>query len=115
MATKDVLDHHLAAFGAGDVEEAMKDYTDDSVLLTADGAIRGRDALREAFTGFFAGLFAPGTYEFTMDAVHVEGDVAYIVWHASCAPGEIRQGTDTFLIRDGVILVQTYTAAVEPR
>lgn len=115
MATKDVLDHHLAAFGAGDVDEIMKDYADDSVLLTVDGAIRGRDALREAFAGFFSGLFAPGTYEFTMDAVHVEGDVAYIVWHAACAPGDIRQDSDTFLVRDGVIAVQTYTAAVDPR
>ena len=114
MVTKDVLDHHLAAFGAGDVDEILKDYTDDSVLLTADGAIRGRDELRAAFTSFFSGLFAPGSYEFAMDAVHVEGDVAYIVWHASCEPGDIAQGTDTFLIRDGTIAVQTYTAKVVP-
>ena len=96
------------------MDEILKDYTDDSVLLTADGAIRGRDELRAAFTGFFSGLFAPGSYEFTMDAVHVEGDVAYVVWHAACEPGDIAQGTDTFLIRDGTIAVQTYTAKVVP-
>ena len=115
MATKDVLDRHLAAFGAGDVDEMLKDYTDDSVLLTAGGPIRGRDELRDAFAGFFSGLFAPGTYEFTMDAVHVDGDVAYIVWHAACASADIALGTDTFLVRDGMIAVQTFTAKIDPR
>jgi uncharacterized protein (TIGR02246 family) len=115
MATKDVLDHHLAAFGAGDADEMLRDYTDDSVLITADGTIRGREALREAFAGFFSGLFAPGTYEFTMDAVHVAGDVAYIVWHASCASADVALGTDTFLVRDGKIAVQTFAAKIDPR
>jgi hypothetical protein len=50
-----------------------------------------------------------------MDAVHVEADVAFIVWHAACAPGDIALGTDTFLIRDGAIAVQTYAAKVTPR
>lgn len=115
MATKDVLDHHLAAFGAGDTDEILKDYTDDSVLITANGAIRGRDELRAAFADFFSGLFAPGTYAFTMDAVHVEDDIAYIAWHASCASAEVPLGTDTLLVRDGTIAVQTFTAKIDPR
>ena len=115
MATKDVLDHHLAAFGAGDVDEILKDYTDDSVLMTPGGTIRGREALREAFVGIFAGLFAPGTYDFTMDAVHVEGEVAYTVWHAACASADVTLGTDTFVVRDGKIAVQTYTPKIDPR
>ena len=88
MATKDVLHHHLAAFGAGDVDEMLKDYTDDSVLITADGTITGLGPLREAFTAFFAGLFAPGTYEFTLEAERVEGEVAFITWHATCASSD---------------------------
>ena len=78
MATRDVLHHHLAAFGAGDVDEMLKDYTDDSLLITANGTIRGLGPLREAFTGLLGGLFAPGTYEFTMEAEHIEGEVAFI-------------------------------------
>jgi uncharacterized protein (TIGR02246 family) len=115
MATQDVLDHHIAAFGAGDADEMLKDYTDDSVLMTANGMIRGREGLREAFADLLSGLFAPGTYEFTMDAVHVEGDVAYIVWHATCASADVPLGTDTLLVRDGKIAVQTFTAKIDPR
>lgn len=115
MATKDVLDHHLAAFGAGDVDEILKDYTEDSLLITAGGPIRGLGPLREAFAGFFGGLFAPGTYEFTLDAEHVEGEIANIVWHARCAAADVPLGTDTFLVRDGKIAVQTFAAKIDPR
>jgi len=115
MATTDVLHHHLAAFGAGDVDEILKDYTDDSLLMTADGTIKGLGPLREAFTGFFGGLFAPGTYDFVMDASHVEGEVAYIVWHANCASAEVALGTDTFVVRDGKIAVQTFAAKINPK
>ena len=115
MATEDVLHHHLAAFGAGDVDEMLKDYTDDSLLITANGTIRGLGPLREAFTGLLGGLFAPGTYEFTMDAEHVEGEVAFITWHATCASFEIPLGVNTFLVRDGKIAVQTYAARMDPR
>jgi ketosteroid isomerase-like protein len=115
MATKDVLDHHLAAFGAGDVDEILRDYTDDSLLITANGTIAGLGPLRQAFTGFFGGLFAPGTYEFTLDAEHVQGDVAFISWHARCASSDVALGTDTFVVRDDRIVVQTFAAKIDPR
>jgi ketosteroid isomerase-like protein len=115
MATQAVLDHHLAAFGAGDTDEILKDYSDESVLITADGPIRGLDALRAAFEGFFSGLFAPGTYDFVMDAFHVEGEVAHIVWHADCASADVVLGTDTFVVRDGKIAVQTFAARIDPK
>jgi ketosteroid isomerase-like protein len=115
VATRDVLHHHLAAFGAGDVDEALKDYTEDSILMTANGTIAGLGPLREAFTGFFGGLFAPGTYEFTLDAEHIEGEVAFISWHATCASADIPFGADTFLVRDGKIAVQTLAAKIDPR
>lgn len=110
-----VLHHHLAAFGAGDVDEILADYTDESVLITPRGVTRGLDALRAAFTAMFSGLFAPGTYEFDLDAEHVDGDVAHITWHATCATMEIPLGTDTFVIRDGRILTQTFAAHMIPR
>jgi len=115
MPTQAVLDHHLAAFAAGDVDGILDDYTDASVLITPDGTTRGRDALRTAFNGFFSGLFAPGTYDFVMDASHVEGEVAYIVWHANCASAEVALGTDTFVVRDGKIAVQTFAAKINPK
>jgi len=34
MSTAEVLDHHLAAFGAADVDEIMIDYADEAVFYT---------------------------------------------------------------------------------
>ncbi len=115
MTTKEVLDHHLEAFMAGDVEEVLKDFTDESVLLTVKGPLRGVDALRPALTDFLTGLFAPGTYTLEIDRVEIAGDVAYMVWHADCAAARIPLGTDTFVVRDGKIAVQTFSAKIEPK
>ena len=115
MSTEAVLNHHLESFGAGDVDELLKDYTEDSVFMSPDGRLTGLDALRMAFEGFFSGLFKPGSYEFTMDATDIEGEVAFIAWHSSNEGAEVTLGTDTFIVRDGKIAVQTFAAKIEER
>jgi hypothetical protein len=49
------------------------------------------------------------------DARRVEGEVAYIIWHAKCASADIVFGTDTFIVRYGKIAVQTFAVKIEPR
>ena len=115
MDTQAVVDHHLAALASGDLEGVLQDFSDDSVVLTADETFKGREALRGFFAAGLAGIFKPGTYTFTMDVVRVEGEVAYCVWHASCAGAEIVLGTDTFVVRNGKISTQTYAAKIEPK
>ena len=113
MSTQEVLDHHLQAVGAGDVTEILKDYTDQSVVIEPGGTHRGRSELRTFFTPLFEGLFKPGTYEFTMDRATVEGEVAYIVWHSENDGAKVSLGTDTFVVRDGKIAVQTFAAKID--
>jgi uncharacterized protein (TIGR02246 family) len=115
MDTKAVLDHHLAAFSAGSIDEVLKDYTDDAALITPDAVLKGREAIRAHFNTMFSGLFKPGTYDFTLDAEDVEGDVAYIAWRAHCATAEVPLGTDTLVVRDGKIVAQTLTAKIDPK
>lgn len=110
MSTEDVLNHHLQAFAAGDAEEAAKDYDDESVLLGQDGRIVGRAAIQGALAEMFSGPFKPGTYEFAVDNSEIAGNVAFIAWHADTASHEIPMGTDTFVIRDDKIAVQTFAA-----
>ncbi len=113
MSAQDVLSHHLAAFGKGDVDEVLQDYTEDSILIIPEATLRGREAIRGAFTGFFSGLFRPGTYTFSLDRSEIVGDVAYIVWHSANAGANVTLGTDTFLVHDGKIAVQTFAGRVE--
>ena len=113
--TRQVLEHHLGALAAGHLDAILSDYTDDSTLIGPDGPVKGRQAIRAFFESGLDSLFKPGTYEFTMDTTQVVDDIAYIVWHANCAAADIVFGTDTFLIRDGKIAVQTFAAKIEPK
>jgi uncharacterized protein (TIGR02246 family) len=115
LGAREVFQHHARSLGAGDVDEILSDYTDDSVLITPDKVLKGRSAIRAAFEGFVSGVFKPGSYELTMDKLSVEGEIVYAVWHAKCAAVDIVLGTDTFLVRDGKIAVQTFAAKIDPR
>jgi uncharacterized protein (TIGR02246 family) len=114
MTTQDVLDRHLAAFAAGDADAVAANYTDDAIVINQNAVVTGRDAIRENYARVFSGPFAPGTYTFTLDLTRVDGEVAYITWHAECATIDIVFGTDTFVIRDGKIAAQTYGIKVQP-
>lgn len=111
--TQQILDHHMKAFGSGDVEEVLKDYTEDSILIEPGGTHKGIDALRTFFTGLFRGIFEPGSYDFVMDRSTAEGDVVYIVWHTRGRIADITFGTDTFVVRDGKFAVQTFAGKIE--
>ena len=112
--TQDILDHHLRCFGACDLEGILADYRDDSVVLTPDGAVRGLAAIRSFFAGAFTEFGKPGT-SFAMKAVLLEGDCAFIAWDAETADVRFESASDTFVIRDGRIAVQTFSAKVTPK
>ena len=112
--TQATLDHHLQCFGTCNLEGILEDYTDDSVLLTPDGAMRGREALRAFFTAAFAEFSKPGT-TFSLKASHVEGDCAFVVWDAETVDTKFEGAQDTFVVRKGVITVQTYAGKVTPK
>lgn len=113
MSPQEVLNHHLEAFSAGDVDAVMQDYTEQSVLIVPEATLKGLDAIRAAFTDFFGGLFKPGTYQFTMGRVEVIDDVAYIVWHSSNQGADVLLGTDTLVLREGKIAIQTFAAYIQ--
>jgi uncharacterized protein (TIGR02246 family) len=97
---KEVLDHHVAAFGGGDLEEVMADYAENAVAISSRGNIVvGKEAIRSAFAPFMTG--ALGGMEVLVEAIH--GDVAYTVWNAAITPF----GSDTFIIKDGMIVSHT--------
>ncbi len=101
----ETLQHHLKALGAQDIDAIVSDYTDESVLITPDTTVRGTSELRDFFTSALKAM--PGFVDaLALSRQEIEGDIAYIVW---TAPGFMTLGTDTFLVRDGKIVVQTFT------
>ena len=112
-STEVVLTHHLECFGKGDLEGILSDYTPESVVCTATGVVRAAD-LPEFFKGIFAEFGKPGM-SFKMARQTVEGEVAHIIWSAETADNVYEFATDTFVVRDGKIAVQTFAGKVTPR
>ncbi len=113
-STKDVLDHHLKCFREDDLEGILSDYAPSAVLFTADGPLRGADAIRLLFEAMVAEFGKPGA-TFSMKQQLVEGDYAYILWIAETADNVYELGTDTFVVRDGKILAQSFTGKITPK
>ena len=113
-STKEVLDHHLSCFGAGDLSGILSDYSPDAVLFTPDGALRGPEAIKPLFQGMFAEFAKPGA-TFSMQRQSVEGEYAYILWSAETADNVYEMGTDTFVVRDGKIVAQSLAGKITPK
>ena len=112
--TRDVLDHHLKCFGAGDLQGILSDYAPDAVLFTQNGPLRGGDAIRPLFEKMIAEFGKPGT-SFSMKQYFVVGDYAYILWNAETVDNLYELGTDTFIVRDGKIVAQSFTGKISPK
>jgi ketosteroid isomerase-like protein len=113
-ATQDVLNHHLTCFAASDLEGTLSDYTDDSVIMTPQGVFKGLSEIRMFFENGYAEFGQPGT-QFTMHKMLVDGEYAFIFWEAETATNRFEAASDTFVIRDGRILAQTFAAKVVPK
>ena len=110
--TKEVLDHHWVAFKANDLEETMKDYTDESVLITPNGVYSGLGEIRQNFINAFK-AFPKDSTTFTLDKSVVVKDVGYILWRSRTPTFNLSYATDTFIIREGKIVRQTYAGVRE--
>lgn len=113
-STKDVLDHHLKSFGEGDLQGILSDYAPGAILFTADGPLRGAEGMRPLFQAMIAEFGKPGA-TFNMKQQFIEGDFAYILWTAETAENVYEVGTDTFVVRDGQIVAQSFTGKVTPK
>ena len=112
--TQEVLTHHLDSFGKGDLAGIMADYTAASRLFTPNGVLRGPDAIRGLFVPLLKEFAKPGM-SFEMLRQDVDGDTAYIVWKAETADNRYEVGTDTFVVKDGKIVTQTFTGKITPK
>lgn len=112
--TQAIINHHLECFAALDLPGVVADYSADAVLIVPDGPLRGVPAITPFFQSMFAEFAKPGA-AFDLRQQVVEGDVAYIWWVASTADNTYELGTDTFLVRNGKIAVQTFAFKATPR
>jgi ketosteroid isomerase-like protein len=101
---QEVFAHHAQALGAGDLDGIVDDYSDDAVFITPDSVKRGKDGIREAFTALLADV--PNA-DWTLPTQIYEGDVLFLEWTANSSATKVEDGIDTFIFRDGQIVLQT--------
>ena len=112
--TQAVLDHHRLCFAARDLEGLLSTYAPDAVMFTQMGPLRGVEALKGMFTGLFA-EFAKPTSAMQTKVLTVDGDYAYTVWSADTADNVYELASDTYVVRDGKIVMQSYAAKITPK
>jgi hypothetical protein len=110
--TEAVTQHHLAAFGSGDMDDLMSDYTEESIIITPEATVTGLEQIRGLFEKLGSMFPAEGS-EFALDRMDVNNELAYIIWHANTPIVSIPLGTDTYVVTDGKIMKQTFAAKVE--
>lgn len=113
--TEKTLLHHLQAFRAGDVDAIMADYPADAMLITPHGVLKGHEQIRALFTQIFTDMFPPDSTSLEILQQVIEGEIAYILWSGRSAHYTAPLGTDTFVMRDGKIVAQTFAAHLEAK
>ena len=114
VSTSDVLDRHLKSFAEYNLDGVLADYSPDAVLFTPTGPLKGPDAIKPLFQALVSGFAKPGS-SFTMQQRCIEGDHAYILWTAETADNSYEFATDTFVVRNGKIVAQSFAAKVKPK
>jgi ketosteroid isomerase-like protein len=112
--TREILDNHLKSFAKGDLQGILSDYAPDVVFFTQQGPLVGTEAIRPLFEALIAEFSKPGA-SFSLKQQVVIGERAYIVWSAETAANVYKLGTDTFCVREGKIVAQSFAAEISPK
>jgi len=113
-STSDVLDRHLKSFAEYDLDGVLADYSSDAVLFVPTGPLKGPSEIKSLFQALVSEFSKPGS-SFTMQQRCIEGDHAYILWTAETADNSYEFATDTFVVRKGKIVAQSFAAKIKPK
>jgi hypothetical protein len=108
---EEVFSHHAQALGAEDLDATILDYTEDSVLITPDGVLSGKAAIRDFFNTVFQLL---PKAQWGVKTIFVD-NILFLQWTADSARASVSDGVDTFIFKDGMIQVQTVRCTVVPK
>lgn len=112
-STQEVFDDHVTRLIARDrATDLVRNYAEDAVLLTSVGTFRGRRGANYIDEWIHCGV-PWATIE--VGTRLVAGEMTFLEWGAHGAHSEIWGGANSYLIREGQILVQTIHFLIAPR
>ena len=112
--TEEVLSHHLYFCQKACLEETLEDYDEDSVIVNMGGAVKGLSAIKTFFKDSMETCL-PGDSVYKTIYQHISGEIALCVWSAESSFYSVPFGTDTFIIRNGKIMQQTFSGILNKK
>ena len=114
ISISDVLAHHRKCFAARDLDGLMADYSADAVFFSPEGALRGPEAIRGVFEKLFSEFSKPDS-TLTPRLTLIEEEYVYLIWTADTPDNSYELASDIFVIQNGRIQMQAFTASVRPK
>ena len=104
--TENIVRKHLETFlEQKGIPAILEDYDDAARVYSAERVYEGHDEIGGFFAAFLRSL-PPGAYQrFALGSLSVHGELAFITWSVGT---DIPLGTDTFVVRGGKIISQTF-------
>jgi hypothetical protein len=112
--TQNILDQHLKSFGENDLKGVLADYSPDALFFIPGTMLKGPDSIKPFFETLLSEFAKPGA-SFSMQHQCVESEYAYILWSAETADNSYEAATDTFVVREGKIVAQSFAARIIPK
>lgn len=113
-STAGVAQRHFKLLESGDLDALLADYAGSAFLLTPDGAVSGKEALSAHYGSLLKELEASDA-ALRLGDLRVRDEIAYITWSVETNDNKYELATDTFLIRNGKVVAQTFAARVVPK
>jgi hypothetical protein len=111
-STQEVLDDHLSTSLNGNVEDDLaRNYAEDVVVVSNWGVEHGHDGMRRMAT-LLQSQLPECTFTYTLRLV--AGEVGMLEWTGHSPAGSVRDGVDSYVIRDGRIVAQTSHYTLTP-
>lgn len=109
---REVFESHLALAMDFDVDaDLSENFAADVVVLTGFGVFEGHDGIR-ALAELLRQQLPSARFVYTTQVVRDE--FAYLEWTAEADGARVRDGADSFVFRDGLVVAQTIHYTVEP-
>jgi hypothetical protein len=111
--TTEVLEDHLRRRADGDLDGDLEhNYSAGVVLLCEHGPRVGREAIRTSAEELERQI-PSASFEYPVKVV--EEEYALLFWRADSANARAEHGVDSFVVRDGRIVLQTVAYELEPK
>jgi ketosteroid isomerase-like protein len=104
--TEAVVMQHVQALLSRDLDNIVRDYSHDAVVFAPMGAFKGHESIRAFFAEALKGVLTPESMaNLKVISQNIEGEYAYATWSALPV---VPFGGDTFRVRDGKIVMQSF-------